>query len=79
MKKQNSGFTALGFSKSSFSCCSHFQICEMGKLECAIEDRDPEAKEYCNCYLRHRRTISNTKGAQEYKFIVSEDGQMSFF
>lgn len=49
-----SGFTSLGFSKSGFSCCSHFNLCEMGKGECFYQTIDPEVKNYCACYQRAR-------------------------
>lgn len=44
MKLGNSGYTLLGYSKSGFGCCAHHNKCELGRLACVIEDRDPEAK-----------------------------------
>jgi hypothetical protein len=46
MKMTNSDYTSLGFSKNYFSCCSSHKECQLGKLDCALEDKDPEAKEY---------------------------------
>jgi len=51
--KSTSGFTKLGFSKSGFGCCGHFNTCEMGLHNCFYETIDPEVKEYCACYKRH--------------------------
>lgn len=55
MNKPRTGFTKLGFSKTNFSACSNWNSCSMGKLSCVLEEIDPEAKEYCNCYQRHHK------------------------
>lgn len=52
MNQQRAGYTKGGFSKG-FSCCSRWKECSMGKLNCALEYTDPEAKEYCSCYKRN--------------------------
>lgn len=51
----NSNFTKLGFSKSGFGCCGHFEVCNYGKKDCFIENKDPEAKHYCQCFIRNKR------------------------
>ena len=84
MKTTSSDYTLLGFSKNHFSCCSSHKECQLGKLDCAIEDKDPEAKDYCNCY--HRNHHSNRvvkpikKVTQEDFFLpIEDDGQLSMF
>ena len=49
------GFTVLGFSKSGFSCCSSWHICDYGKNGCVISDKDHEAHNYCHCYQRNKK------------------------
>ena len=44
-------YTKIGFSKP-FSCCGHWQICHMGKLDCHYKEIDPESMENCRCYQR---------------------------
>ena len=58
-KLNRSGFTSLGFSKSGFGCCGHWQTCSMGKLECHYATIDPEVKEYCHCYKRNHKIQSD--------------------
>lgn len=53
--KPNSGYTRKGFSKSGFGCCALWQFCQQGKTTCYYDKTDPEAKEYCQSYLRHHR------------------------
>jgi hypothetical protein len=85
MEKSNSHYTVLGFSKTSFGCCGRHSICQLGILNCAIEDRDPEAKDYCICYQRnHKPTkvikpITRKDTKTEFQFSQEEDGQLSMF
>jgi hypothetical protein len=85
MEKLNSHYTVLGFSKTSFGCCGNHSICQLGVLDCAIEDRDLEAKNYCNCYQRnHKPTkeiMPKTRKETKTEFHLSqeEDGQLSMF
>jgi hypothetical protein len=59
MNQQRSGYTKGGFSKG-FSCCSSWKQCSMGKLDCAIEHKDPEAKKYCSSYQRNHEQSHQT-------------------
>lgn len=69
--RERAGFTKLGFTKASFSCCGHFSFCNMGKGDCFWGTLDPEAKEYCNCYQRNRRIKSaNDNASAEVSLIV---------
>lgn len=51
-----SQFTKSGFSKD-FSCCSHWNECEMGKKEesCFYRNSDRETMLNCRAYQRNQR------------------------
>lgn len=71
MNQQRAGYTKGGFSKG-FSCCSRWKECSMGKLNCALEYTDPEAKEYCSCYKRNHEHRNHTPNkSDELKKNVS--------
>lgn len=71
MNQQRAGYTKGGFSKG-FSCCSRWKECSMGKLNCALEYTDPEAKEYCSCYKRnHEYRKQKPNKSDELKKNVS--------
>lgn len=59
MAKENTrqGFTVLGFSKSGFSACSNWHVCNYGKNGCVIADKDIEAADHCHCYQRNNRKL----------------------
>jgi hypothetical protein len=59
MNQKRAGYTKGGFSKG-FSCCSSWKQCSMGKLDCAIEHKDPEAKKHCSCYQRNHEQSHQT-------------------
>lgn len=59
IERKRRGYTKLGFSKNGFSACSNWNYCDMGKKECYLIKKDPEVKDYCFCYLRHHKNISN--------------------
>lgn len=52
-KTNRSGFTKLGFTKSGFGACAHWNVCNMGKNDCYYASKDPEVKDYCHCYQRN--------------------------
>lgn len=92
MSKIKSGFTTLGFSKTSFGCCGNHIRCQLGKLDCAIEGKDPEAKSYCHYYQRKHNSswgvepIRRVKPAvqkeevkTEFELSVAHDGQLMMF
>lgn len=85
MKANNSGYTILGYSKSTFGCCTHHNKCKLGRLACVIEERDPEAKEYCMCYQQHHKNKNPfvlkafTKKEEKFSFPIDEDGQLRSF
>ena len=92
MNKGNLGYTALGFSKSGFSCCGNHYICQLGQLDCAIVKQDPEAKYYCHCYQRNHdsklvtepirifETVTKKEGSEtECEFAITNSGQLCMF
>ncbi len=82
-------FTKTGFSKSGFSCCSHYAVCDMGRKDCFYEQMDPEVKTYCNCYQRNqskdkdvdreKNAISREEVEDELEVASFEEGQLSLF
>lgn len=81
MKPLKSGFTVLGFSKDSFGCCALHSLCQLGKDDCAIEEHDPEAKDYCHCYQRNHHSVSKKQSnhQEDTLLVVGNDGQLSLF
>lgn len=90
--KAKSSFTVLGFSKTGFGCCGNHFSCQLGKLDCAIEDKDPEAKNYCHCYQRNHRpyrsvepirienpAVQKEEVKTEVELFVANDGQLMLF
>jgi hypothetical protein len=49
----NDNVSEIGFSKSGFSACGHWNLCNMGKNKCYYEDINPEVKTLCHCYGRN--------------------------
>jgi len=69
-----SGFTSTGFSKAGFGCCSRWQQCDLGRLECAWETIDSEVKDYCHCYKRNhqeRSSVNHDNGSVNITTQVS--------
>ncbi|WP_066415317.1 hypothetical protein [Sutcliffiella cohnii] len=56
-KANRSGFTKLGFTKSGFGACAHWNFCNMGKNDCYYASKDPKVKDYCHCYQRNHLEI----------------------
>ncbi len=85
--KPKAGTTVRGFSKAGFSCCASWNLCDMG-LICVQED--PEAKNYCRCYIRKQshllsltvitEPLRHTEEIQEDETIEEAEAlQMSLF
>ncbi|WP_282155824.1 hypothetical protein [Cytobacillus gottheilii] len=77
---KKTGFTKTGFS-DSFSCCSRFSICEMGKKECWYHESDPLVQQACRAWVRHHKVkndystlliIPTTNKFEDHKEIKSE-------
>lgn len=75
-KSNRAGFTSLGFSKSGFGCCGHWETCSMGKYECHYDTIDPEVKNYCNCYKRNHNlkfeNVMKSVEVKQKKLFISE-------
>lgn len=56
--KQKSSYSKTGFS-SSFSCCSRYTFCQLGKGDCYYAEIDPEVKESCRAWVRHHLSDSH--------------------
>lgn len=75
MTKTNNrqGFTILGFSKSGFSCCSQWYVCDYGKNGCALSEKDNEAAEHCHCYQRNNRKVTKQSTELDSLFDLIKD------
>lgn len=67
---KKSGYTATGFSKAGFACCSRFNTCNMGKLDCYYESIDPEVPQNCFCFVRNR--TKNPEGLNEGAGLIDD-------
>ncbi|MGG3805797.1 hypothetical protein [Metabacillus fastidiosus] len=68
-QNSNSCYTITGFSKSFFGYCSNWIFCDLGKGECFYNEKDPEAKLYCQAYQRNRKggqSITQTQELSEF-------------
>lgn len=80
-QESDSQFTKTGFSKAGFACCGHWQYCDLGKGSCFYSEIDPEVKNYCACYLRHRniRLPQDLQQQAQVEEKKEEDMQLSLF
>lgn len=85
--KVKSGFTKTGFSRS-FSCCSSFAFCDMGKGDCYFAEVDPEVQESCHAWVRNHKNrsrklqetiVDKPTAVVEELFHEDEIGQLSLF
>lgn len=68
MLNQRGGYTLSGFSKAGFSACSRWKDCSMGRLTCALDELDSEAKNYCRCFQRHHQAPFDIVGSKRITF-----------
>lgn len=80
MINQRGGYTISGFSKAGFAACSRWKDCNMGRLTCALDDLDSDAKNYCRSFQRHHQAsedvgelnqITFTKIGEEFNVIYT--------
>jgi len=64
-----SGFTKNGFSKAGFACCSKWQQCDLGRIDCAWETIDSEVKDYCHCYKRNHLEKAEVNYGNKVKIL----------
>lgn len=69
----NSNTTKTGFSKSGFSCCAFWNVCNMGSDTCYYEESDPEVKTYCRCYQRKHSQNLTPKSDNKIEKPVQRD------
>lgn len=62
--------TKSGFSRI-FSCCSHWQECQMGKIEekCFYRESDPETMHSCNAYNRNRKNEESIELEKAFRYF----------
>jgi hypothetical protein len=68
-----SQYTNSGLSKP-FSCCGHWDICDMGKKEefCLYREKDPETMLNCRSYQRNHQKDKTENSLLEEAFAIFE-------
>lgn len=77
-QKNSSGFTKTGFTRS-FSCCGHFDYCNMGTEDCYYCETDPNVQECCHAWVRnhHQKVIVAENTAKQESVINSKKKEFS--